>query len=102
MAPVFYRLDADVEEVQGVPTDLNARLLSGELDVAPISSIEYARHADHLRLLPRRCAQVGVRGPDTALRSRPAVARAHGAADGVRGVGVPGAGACRPGRARGR
>jgi chorismate dehydratase len=55
MAPVFYRLDADVEEVQGVPTDLNRRLLSGELDVAPISSIEYARNADGLRLLPRLC-----------------------------------------------
>jgi chorismate dehydratase len=55
MAPVFYRLDADVEEVQGVPTDLNARLLGGELDVAPISSIEYARNADRLRLLPRLC-----------------------------------------------
>ena len=38
MAPVFYRLEAEVDEVQGVPTDLNARLLSGELDVAPISS----------------------------------------------------------------
>src|SRR5438045_6328441 len=55
MAPVFYRLDSDVEEVQGVPTELNGRLLSGELDVAPISSIEYARHADRLRLLPRLC-----------------------------------------------
>ncbi len=55
MAPVFFRLDADVEEVQGVPTDLNARLLAGELDIAPISSIEYARHADRLRLLPRLC-----------------------------------------------
>ncbi|TML02327.1 MAG: menaquinone biosynthesis protein [Actinobacteria bacterium] len=55
MAPVFYRLDADVEEVQGVPTDLNRRLLAGELDLAPISSIEYARHADRLRLLPRLC-----------------------------------------------
>jgi chorismate dehydratase len=55
MAPVFYRLDADVDEVQGVPTDLNARLLRGELDLAPISSIEYARHADRLRLLPRLC-----------------------------------------------
>jgi len=50
MAPVFYRLDADVEEVQGVPTDLNRRLLAGELDLAPISSIEYARHADPARL----------------------------------------------------
>src|SRR5207247_3136086 len=55
MAPVFYRLDAEVEEVQGVPTDLNARLLGGDLDVAPISSIEYARNADRLRLLPRLC-----------------------------------------------
>jgi chorismate dehydratase len=55
MAPVFHRLDAEVEEVQGVPTELNARLLAGELDVAPISSIEYARNADRLRLLPRLC-----------------------------------------------
>jgi chorismate dehydratase len=55
MAPVFYRLDAQVEEIQGVPTDLNGRLLAGELDLAPISSIEYARHADRLRLLPRLC-----------------------------------------------
>ncbi|TML98087.1 MAG: menaquinone biosynthesis protein [Actinobacteria bacterium] len=55
MAPVFYRLEADVQEVQGVPTELNRRLLAGELDLAPISSIEYARNADRLRLLPRLC-----------------------------------------------
>src|SRR6266536_2707259 len=55
MAPVFYRLDAEVEEVTGVPTELNRRLLDGEIDVAPISSIEYARNADRLRLLPRLC-----------------------------------------------
>jgi chorismate dehydratase len=55
MAPVFHRLQADVEEVTGVPTELNRLLLAGELDVAPISSIEYARHADRLRLLPRLC-----------------------------------------------
>ena len=55
MAPVFYRLDAEVEEIQGVPTELNRRVLAGELDVAPISSIEYARNADRLRLLPRLC-----------------------------------------------
>src|SRR5207248_1987284 len=48
MAPVFFRLEAEVDEVQGVPTDLNARLLAGELDLAPISSIEYARNADRL------------------------------------------------------
>jgi chorismate dehydratase len=55
MAPVFYRLAADVEQVHGVPTDLNRRLLDGEIDVAPISSIEYARNAERLRLLPRLC-----------------------------------------------
>jgi chorismate dehydratase len=55
MAPVFFRLDAHVDEVVGVPTALNAQLVAGELDVAPISSIEYARHAHSLRLLPRLC-----------------------------------------------
>jgi chorismate dehydratase len=55
MAPVFYRLEADVEEIVGVPTDLNKKLIAGELDVAPISSIEYARNADRLKLLPRLC-----------------------------------------------
>ncbi len=55
MAPVFYRLEAEVEEVQGVPTELNRRLVAGEIDLAPISSIEYARHADTLRILPRLC-----------------------------------------------
>src|SRR5258707_3250115 len=55
MAPVFFRLEADVEEIVGVPTELNRQLVAGELDVAPISSIEYARNADTLRLLPRLC-----------------------------------------------
>ena len=55
MAPVFFRLDAEVEEIVGVPTDLNRQLIAGELDVAPISSIEYARHANTLRLLSRLC-----------------------------------------------
>ena len=55
MAPVFYRLDAEVDEVAGVPTELNRALLEGEVDVAPISSIEWARNAERLRLLPRLC-----------------------------------------------
>jgi chorismate dehydratase len=55
MAPVFHRLTVDVEEVVGVPTSLNRQLVAGDLDVAPISSIEYARNADRLRLLPRLC-----------------------------------------------
>src|SRR5438270_2018835 len=55
MAPVFYRVEASFEEVSGVPTALNRALLAGECDLAPISSIEYARHADRLRILPRLC-----------------------------------------------
>ena len=55
MAPVFFRLDADVEQVAGVPTELNERLLARELDLAPISSIEWARNAERLRILPRLC-----------------------------------------------
>jgi chorismate dehydratase len=55
MAPVFYRLDFEVEEVAGVPTELNRQLIAGDLDVAPISSIEYARNADILRLMPKLC-----------------------------------------------
>ncbi len=150
MAPVFYRLEADVEEVSGVPTELSRMLLDGQLDIAPIPSIEYARNADSLRILPRLCVSsegavdsiqlvsripfgqvrsvavtpesatsvVLVRilipraeivplgtqadatlldrrrgvaerlpGSDAAPRPRPALARADGAADGVRGMG---------------
>ena len=55
MAPVFYGLETDVEEVVGVPTELNRMLLDGEIDIAPIPSIEYARNHDRLRILPRLC-----------------------------------------------
>jgi chorismate dehydratase len=55
MAPLFFELDADVEEIAGVPTELNQALLDGKADLAPISSIEYARHAQQLRILPRLC-----------------------------------------------
>jgi chorismate dehydratase len=42
----------DIVIEEGVPTALNAKLASGEIDLAPISSIEYARHADRYALLP--------------------------------------------------
>lgn len=38
--------------VRGTPTELNAKLLAGALDVSPVSSIAYAQHADELVLLP--------------------------------------------------
>jgi chorismate dehydratase len=53
MAPLFFGLEAGVEEVPGVPTELNRRLAEGEIDLAPISSIAYARDAERLRILPR-------------------------------------------------
>jgi chorismate dehydratase len=40
------------ELVQGPPSALNRRLLDGELDVSPISSIQYAAFAEQLVLLP--------------------------------------------------
>jgi chorismate dehydratase len=55
MAPVFFGLDADIEEVEGVPTELNRSLLAGEVDLAPVSSIAWARSADGLLVLPRLC-----------------------------------------------
>jgi chorismate dehydratase len=55
MAPVYYRLLAEVEEVVGVPTELARKLLTGEVDVAAIPSIEFARHAEELEMLPRLC-----------------------------------------------
>jgi chorismate dehydratase len=73
MAPVFYDLNGvDVEQIPGVPTTLNRMLLEGELDVAPISSIEYARNAGRLRLLPRLCvATEGAVDSIQLITSRP-------------------------------
>ncbi len=53
MAPIFFGLETGAEEVTGVPTELNEQLLAGRIDLAPISSIAYARHAERLRLLSR-------------------------------------------------
>lgn len=55
MAPVFFGLDSDVEQVEGVPTELNQALLAGRVDVAPVSSIAWARSAERLLVLPRLC-----------------------------------------------
>jgi chorismate dehydratase len=47
--------------VEGIPSLLNGLLERGEIDVAPCSSIEYARHADRYRILPELV--IGCRGP---------------------------------------
>ncbi len=86
MAPVFFELDADVEEVSGVPTELNEQLVAGEIDLAPISSIAYGRHAGRLRILPRLCVssegavdsiQLVSRAPIDRIDSSPSPPRAR-------------------------
>lgn len=42
----------DLEIVDGTPAELNRALAAGSIDVAPCSSIEFARHADRYRVLP--------------------------------------------------
>ena len=41
-----------VDFVRGVPTALNRALIAGEVDLAPISAITAARHADEVVILP--------------------------------------------------
>jgi chorismate dehydratase len=57
VAPLLHNLErelegADVTWRYGVPTDINAALLSGEVSLANISAFEFIQHADRLRALP--------------------------------------------------
>lgn len=54
-------LPAGVTAITGVPTEMNAALLSGEVDIANISAVEFIRHADRLEALPD--FSVAVLGP---------------------------------------
>ncbi|MDY7082268.1 MAG: menaquinone biosynthesis protein, partial [Halobacteria archaeon] len=54
--PVYYGIEnglveTDVNLINGFPTALNSMLANGDIDIAPISSIEYARSEDY-RILP--------------------------------------------------
>ena len=55
--PLYYGLVKndvllDVDLIKADPKDLAVSLVAGDLDIAPIPAIEYARHADDLVLLP--------------------------------------------------
>ncbi|MGH9200918.1 MAG: menaquinone biosynthetic enzyme MqnA/MqnD family protein [Vicinamibacterales bacterium] len=55
--PVYGAIDAgivqlDAELVTGVPSELNARMARGGLDVSVVSAIEYARASERYLLLP--------------------------------------------------
>lgn len=54
VAPILDYLDIPdgVEVIQGVPTEMNAALLSGRVSMANISAVEFIRHADVLSALP--------------------------------------------------
>ena len=49
MAPIFFGLEAGVEEIPGVPTELNERLLGGQIDLARRNDRDRHRHRHHLR-----------------------------------------------------
>jgi len=81
--PVYRAIDrgavtVPAELVTGTPAELNELLVAGELDVSVISAVEYARHADLLRLLP----EIGITsdGPvkSVALFSRRPVGQLDG------------------------
>ncbi len=56
--PLYYGLVKsyallDIELIKGTPTELNKLLISGGLDISPISSIEYARNHKSLVIFPK-------------------------------------------------
>jgi chorismate dehydratase len=58
--PIYAAFDAGAIVYPGslyadVPSRLNAMLVGGELDLSPISAVEWARHCDELVLLPDLC-----------------------------------------------
>lgn len=57
--------------MRDVPSRLNAALAAGEIDVAPCSSIEYARHADEYAILPGHA--IGSAGPVQSILIESAV-----------------------------
>ncbi|MBZ9712243.1 menaquinone biosynthetic enzyme MqnA/MqnD family protein [Deinococcus multiflagellatus] len=63
VAPILdtLALPSGVTAITGVPTEMNAALLSGRVDIANISAVEFIRHADILEALPD--FSVAVLGP---------------------------------------
>jgi cyclic dehypoxanthinyl futalosine synthase len=71
MYPMHWALGIEPTS-SGAPTDINRAILDGDIDVACMSSIEYARHADELVLLPSMCVSAeGAVGSIFAITSGP-------------------------------
>lgn len=83
--PVYGAIDRgvvplDATLVDGVPTDLNRRMASGELDISVVSAVEYARDSERYLLLPDlaiscdgpvRSVMLFAKRPATDLTGRP-------------------------------
>ncbi len=57
-APFYFRLffpSQPVSYIEGSPAEINELMSRGEIDFAPISSLEYALHQDQYLLLPNLC-----------------------------------------------
>jgi len=57
VAPVYFGLDNGLRPewmnlVRGVPSELNAAMATGRLDISPVSVFAYARHQDEWMLMP--------------------------------------------------
>lgn len=68
-----------MEIVRDIPTRLNAALAAGEIDVAPCSSIEYARHAGEYAILPHHSIGSAGAVQSILLESSVPLRRLHGA-----------------------
>lgn len=77
--------DSDYRFIVGHPSELNGRLRSGEIDLCPSSSIEYAQNPDLYLILPD--LSISSKGPvgSVLLFSRVPIARLDGASIGLTG-----------------
>lgn len=84
MYPIYHHLEGAERDgfafTDGVPTTLNRAVLAGALDVSAMSSIEYARNADALRLLPVACISAAGAVDSIQLFSRVPFARVRSVA----------------------
>ncbi|MDD4237674.1 MAG: menaquinone biosynthesis protein [Desulfotomaculaceae bacterium] len=84
--PVYHALEEgllslNAELVKGAPAYLNKLFLQGDLDVTPISSIEYARYTDSCLILPELSISTeGRGGPNTLFVSKLPVTELEGRA----------------------
>ncbi|MBS0622040.1 MAG: menaquinone biosynthesis protein, partial [Verrucomicrobia bacterium] len=78
--PLYTSLSSAVQLVGGVPSELNALLREGKLDLSLVSSFEYLSHSSLYDLLPGYCiaaegqvrsVHLHVKGPLAALNDQP-------------------------------